>query len=229
MSFWHFVRQLLGSPGFVAGWQHPTGTDTLHAVVDEQNIAYGSSDRAQLMKDLHASLKTAYKKTGYRRVVIHAVTKVPAALHTYSNLISKDFLLYVAGTPQPACPQHPASMQPNPPKPRDYRRRARHPASTRHPASIRHHAMRGYDDMLALLVAAELYRERQDIVILSNDRFRDLDEFVKIAPFVATRYGPGPPSVIKIVPANHASDLTLFHKLNDGYFTKKTDTRTDLF
>ena len=90
------------------------------------------------------------------------------------------------------------------------------------------HAMRGYDDLTALIIAADLYRTRNDVLIISRDKFRDIDQFTKIPPYIATRHDGKVFSQVQIVPKRYVSLVPLFKKLNSDYLTKKGKVSTFL-
>lgn len=171
-------------------WDQPPDNNTIHVIVDEQNIVYGFTHPDKIIKALYDELHEKYKTLGYKRTVMHVVTKVEHASTIYDKIINKNLILYIA---KPIKKNNHVNM----------------------------HHLRGYDDLMALIITADLYKSLNDVVVVSNDKFRDVTKFTDIAPFTVTKYN-SITTTQKINPIDYKSYMSLFKKLNDGYFTKAT-------
>lgn len=176
----------------VGGWRFPHSVNTMHVVVDEQNLVFGFKQKAKVMENYKKFMQEKYKAQGYNRVVMHIVTKVESAIDVYRHMLGDSCYLYVShGEKNPQGKHH----------------------------------MRGHDDLLALVVASKLTRARHDVVLSSNDTYRDVARFIEISPFKATMYGKKI-KTLKINPAELVDDITLYQKINGDRLRKKT---TDKF
>lgn len=182
-----------GRPGKRGRMREAHCINTMHVVVDEQNLVHGFKFPAQIMANFGQFMLEKYRAKGYKKVVMHIVTKVQGAAETYKGLVRTR-----SGSARPDVQYrlYISEGKKNPPGP---------------------HYMRGHDDFLALVVAADLTRGRHDVVLSSNDRYQDAAKFIKIEPFNAI-YNK---RRIKLNPAEFAPDLTLFQKINADRLRKK--------